>query len=327
MSSTQQQIILDISSNKDIYETLEKKISELNNNYLQDQFTLQYIDEDNDRITFSSNDELQSALKNYSINGLIKIFIKPKSKINEQLNQNTTIHIGIICDGCQGPVIGNRYKCMECIDYDLCQTCSNKNLHSEYNMLKLTRVFQHHRWKELFELIESYIPEYLRTEKLNEILNQFKTSEQADKSINETILLENIGEILSSFGINCDYSVNKQTDEELKSQKKNEESRTTINTSTESKPTVPFLNNLFQQFQTIFAPIFQHLTTTKTVSPEEDQQAQDQKKIDECIERMTSIGFVDSNGVLTELIKSKKGDPEQVLDVINQQNYKNEAFL
>ncbi|CAF1028659.1 unnamed protein product [Rotaria sordida] len=244
---------------------------------------------------------------------LSKFLSNQNPKINEQLNQNTAIHIGIICDGCQGPVIGNRYKCMECIDYDLCQTCSNKNLHSEYNMLKLTRVFQHHRckyghrfWyhfmrqqnrsfnlyipcdinnflnhfkgKELFELIESYIPEYLRTEKLNEILNQFKTSEQPDKSINETILLENIGEILSSFAINCDYSVNKQTDEESKSQKKNEESRTTINTSTESKPTVPSLSNLFQQFQTIFAPIFQYLTTTKTVSPEEDQQAQDQKK-------------------------------------------------
>ncbi|CAF3053106.1 unnamed protein product [Rotaria sp. Silwood2] len=63
------------------------------------------------------------------------------------------------------------------------------------------------------ELIEAYIPEYLHTEKLN----QLKTSEQADKSVDEIVFLENIGkiirEILLSFDINYHYSVNKQTEE------------------------------------------------------------------------------------------------------------------
>jgi len=38
---------------------------------------------------------------------------------------------------------------------------------------------------------------------------------------------------------------------------------------------------------------------------------------------MTAMGFVDSNGVLTELIKSKKGDLNQVLDALNPRNYQN----
>ncbi|CAF4571213.1 unnamed protein product, partial [Rotaria magnacalcarata] len=50
---------------------------------------------------------------------------------------NTTVHTGIACDGCQGSVVGNRYKCMECPDYDLCQACMDKNLHPEHNMAKL----------------------------------------------------------------------------------------------------------------------------------------------------------------------------------------------
>ncbi|CAF4182035.1 unnamed protein product, partial [Rotaria sordida] len=114
---------------------IETTISKLNTDYLQGQFTLQYIDEDNDRITFSSNSELLSALNNISAGGIIKIFVKPKLNKSKESNQNTTIHVGVICDGCQGPVIGNRYKCLECRDYDLCQICSDKNLHSEHNML------------------------------------------------------------------------------------------------------------------------------------------------------------------------------------------------
>ncbi|CAF1120019.1 unnamed protein product [Rotaria sordida] len=354
---------IDISSDNDNYQTLETTISKLNTDYL----------------------ELLSALNNISAGGVIKIFVKPKLNKSKESNQNTTIHVGVICDGCQGPVIGNRYKCLECRDYDLCQICSDKNLHSEHNMLKLTRPSQrlfggHHRcggrresfggnsrfWhhfmrqqcapatfhvpfdinnflnqfkcKELAELIEVHIPEYLRTEKINEMLNQFKTGEQADKPIDETILLENVGKILheflSSFGINCDYSVDKQT-EEVKSKEKKEETTTNNNTSTEPKPTAPSataastsastnlppLDNLLEQLQTMFAPMFQSQTTTTDSA--EDQQVKEQKKINECIERMISMGFVDSNGVLTELIKSKKGDLDQVLDALNPRNYKN----
>lgn len=57
--------------------------------------------------------------------------------------------------------------------------------------------------KELAEFIEAHMPEYLRSEKINEMLNQFKTGEQADKPVDHTLLLENVGkflrEILSPF--------------------------------------------------------------------------------------------------------------------------------
>ncbi|CAF1135590.1 unnamed protein product [Rotaria magnacalcarata] len=343
---------LTISSDSDMYEALETKVSQLNTDYTQGQFILQYIDEDSDRITFSSNAEFQSALKNYSMNGMIKIFAQPKSKTHEQASENTTIHIGVICDGCQGPVIGNRYKCLECFNYDLCQTCSNKNLHSEHNMLKLTRVFQHDRGrrarhyrhhfmpeqcrpsnfgaprvmsdflnlfkgKELSELIETHVSECLHTETFKDFVNQLKT----DKSVNEMISLDNVGktvrEVLTSFGIKCDCSVDKQK-EESKSNKKNEE--VPITTANENDPTLttstasPSLNDLMEQLQAMFVPMFQHSKPTAT---------EDQTQIEKCVELMTSMGFVDSNGVLTELVKSKKGDLEQVLDALNPRNYKN----
>ncbi|CAF1015751.1 unnamed protein product [Rotaria sordida] len=216
------------------------------------------------------------------------------------------------------------------------QQCAPAAFHVPFDITNFLNQF---KGKELAEFIEVHIPEYLRTEKINEILNQFKTGEQADKPIDETILLENVGKILheflSSLGINCDYSVDKQT-EEVKSKEEKEETTTNNNTSTEPKPTAPSataastnlppLGNLLEQLQTMFAPMFQSQTTTTTTTTTdstEDQQVKEQKKINECIERMISMGFVDSNGVLTELIKSRKGDLDQVLDALNPRNHKN----
>ena len=101
---------LDVSANSNVYQTLETTIAQLNSNYPQGQFTLQYVDEDNDRITFSSDSELRSALNNVSSGGVLKIYVKPKTKKAEEPTEQPVLHPGITCDGCQGPVVGNRYK-------------------------------------------------------------------------------------------------------------------------------------------------------------------------------------------------------------------------
>lgn len=68
------------------------------------------MDEDNDRITFSSDVELRSALSTVPLGGILKVYVKPKVKKSEQPTQNETIHAGVTCDGCNGSVVGNRYK-------------------------------------------------------------------------------------------------------------------------------------------------------------------------------------------------------------------------
>lgn len=40
-----------------------------------------------------------------------------------------------ICDGCDQPIFGLRYKCLVCPDYDLCDKCEKKALHSEHDMI------------------------------------------------------------------------------------------------------------------------------------------------------------------------------------------------
>ena len=47
------------------------------------------------------------------------------------------LHPGVVCDGCDGPISGPRYKCLVCPDYDLCKTCEKKGLHSDHNKMKI----------------------------------------------------------------------------------------------------------------------------------------------------------------------------------------------
>lgn len=49
------------------------------------------------------------------------------------------LHEDVICDGCKSdPILGRRWTCLTCYDYDLCDTCHASGVHpSEHQMLKI----------------------------------------------------------------------------------------------------------------------------------------------------------------------------------------------
>ncbi|RVE67622.1 hypothetical protein OJAV_G00104670 [Oryzias javanicus] len=49
------------------------------------------------------------------------------------------LHIGIICDCCKGKVIGIRYKCSVCKEFDLCSTCKDKGEHNQHVLLPIEK--------------------------------------------------------------------------------------------------------------------------------------------------------------------------------------------
>jgi hypothetical protein len=44
----------------------------------------------------------------------------------------------VVCDGCNiDPIVGVRYKCAECPDFDLCSDCEAKGEHGHHTFLKV----------------------------------------------------------------------------------------------------------------------------------------------------------------------------------------------
>merc|ERR1712107_816845 len=56
---------------------------------------------------------------------------------NSGMGRSAQVHWGVVCDGCDGPVVGTRHKCLVCPDYDLCATCEARSLHAQHKMIRL----------------------------------------------------------------------------------------------------------------------------------------------------------------------------------------------
>ena len=61
---------------------------------------------------------------------------KPLYDLSVSMEKQVEAHDGFYCDGCDAsPIKGIRFRCLECHDYDLCETCNSKGsaLHSNHH--------------------------------------------------------------------------------------------------------------------------------------------------------------------------------------------------
>uniref|UniRef100_A0A914KNP8 ZZ-type domain-containing protein n=1 Tax=Meloidogyne incognita TaxID=6306 RepID=A0A914KNP8_MELIC len=59
--------------------------------------------------------------------------------MSKQNNFEQFLHLNIVCDSCDKEIRGRRYKCLICPDFDLCQSCEQKNKHFEHAMMRLVK--------------------------------------------------------------------------------------------------------------------------------------------------------------------------------------------
>merc|ERR1712198_30361 len=82
-----------------------------------------------------NDEELKLALAAMS-GAVVKLKVRLGGK-KEGEQKAGVVHPGIVCDGCDGPVLGPRYKCLACPDYDLCKSCEARGLHPQHKMVRL----------------------------------------------------------------------------------------------------------------------------------------------------------------------------------------------
>merc|ERR1712062_288436 len=105
-------------------------------------FRLSWKDEDEDDVIIETDEELMIGLQEMK-GPLYKLDVvalgAPAKEVEDQSASQgpQEVHFGVTFDGCQGPVIGFRYKCLKCHDFDLCGKCEAKGFHPECNFMRI----------------------------------------------------------------------------------------------------------------------------------------------------------------------------------------------
>ncbi|XP_014249678.1 uncharacterized protein LOC106666767 [Cimex lectularius] len=311
-----------------------------------------WTDDDDDNIQICNDEELMIALT--ELQGVYKkIIVKPSAYQNLDLFKkkvNEDLHAGVECDACNKSVIGFRYKCVLCPDYDLCSECEQKQMHKEHVMFRLpfpigitpfsrhrinkeinrfgkafdkmahgVRNWSHHgREKRQTRLRESLCP---LTENPTFSENQQKEGTTPEETFNLVSLLQSVFNIdkETKFGEElCDIA--KKINIIIKASEKDapdKETEPTPTTFKKTEPTAPTTSGTGNdQLFNKSASTSDIKTSTACEMETEDGWALIKKecKIDEALKLMLSMGFSNEGGWLREMLIQTDGDIRKVID-------------
>ncbi|KAL0851380.1 hypothetical protein ABMA28_007196 [Loxostege sticticalis] len=111
-------------------------------------YSVTWKDEDGDDITISTDEELTSILSipsgfskvikfNVFVNGDECDATIPAVFDSLFVGPANLCHRGVKCDGCDSSVVGFRYKCASCEDFDLCSRCEASGKHPGHCMVRI----------------------------------------------------------------------------------------------------------------------------------------------------------------------------------------------
>uniref|UniRef100_A0A8P4K8R4 Protein ref(2)P n=3 Tax=Dicentrarchus labrax TaxID=13489 RepID=A0A8P4K8R4_DICLA len=237
----------DVSSN---FEYLSSKTAGVFTNLKNNSFNMFYKDEDGDLVAFSSDDELMMGLACMK-DATFRVFIKEKKEHRRDfplhafppfafghhpppppgaphappphMAQPPALHPNVTCDGCEGPVVGTRFKCSVCPNYDLCSACQARGTHTEHALLPIWHPLQwfprgkwmkrmrHCMWNQ--NLNQAQTPSQDQDQDQDQPGSSGPAADGSAPSVSQAnmVYLKNIGEgvaaMLSPLGIDVDIDV------------------------------------------------------------------------------------------------------------------------
>ena len=119
------------------------------------------------------------------------------------------IHPNIICDGCQmRPLVGKRYKCKVCPDFDFCEECYEKNKETHKHEFTLINKVElpkfHHRFPKVNPFFRHSSKKHM---KINPFKPQVKPKIeklQHSKTMGNLFEKDKIANKVMHFGVKCD---------------------------------------------------------------------------------------------------------------------------
>jgi len=122
------------------YSYLQEKLCLVFPQLKQKIFSISWTDEDGDMVTIATDEELIIALTEMP-GPVYKLTVNIKSvkKAEDTSDEASQIHLGVTCDACEKtPIVGHRYKCVVCDDFDLCGSCEAAGRHPGHNMMRIS---------------------------------------------------------------------------------------------------------------------------------------------------------------------------------------------
>ena len=121
---------------------------------------------------------LQSQINNISMNNSrASIVEKPKDVQLPPKVNCMTVHTGVTCDNCEMyPIIGKRYKCMTCSDYDLCESCEQHCIHN-HPMVRMMSTANH----DMYRQISNWSDSFNAISNTLGFVNRFKNNEEGSR--------------------------------------------------------------------------------------------------------------------------------------------------